>query len=157
MPLQELYLGFLFGRANGYRFVTASLREAATSSEQRAEPLLAEVLIVGQDVREAANPHHGHGSAVGETVPLIRPTLAENERVEERVVGLNNHLHRAIFQNRPYGQRGDLAELAPSFGEKGEKLGQHLLSRHQTPRGERAGYGAGRGVPLIAWVVTHTQ
>jgi len=41
----------------------------ATPSKQRAEPLLPEVLIVGQDVREAANPHHGHGSAIGKAVP----------------------------------------------------------------------------------------
>ena len=60
---------------------TASLplRKAATSSKQRAEPLLAEALIVGEDVREAASVHEGHETAVGETVPLVRLALAVSE------------------------------------------------------------------------------
>ena len=119
-------------------------RCGVTPSKQRAEPLLPEVLIVGQDVREAANPHHDHGSAVGEAVPLVRAVLVVSESGEERVVGLRDQLHRAVLQDRSGGQRGDRTEMATPCGEECKELGQHLIGRDQTPRGERAGCGEGR-------------
>ena len=64
-----------------------------TPSQQRAEALLAEALVVGENISDAASVHACHGNAVGERVPLVRPALAVSERGEERVVGLNDHLH----------------------------------------------------------------
>ena len=49
-------LVFVFVARNGNWFVTAPLRKAATSSKQRAEPLLAEALIVGEDISSDAMP-----------------------------------------------------------------------------------------------------
>src|SRR5205823_14848887 len=53
------------------------------SRKQNGETLLREVVIVGQDVGQPALLHQEHGTAIGETVTLVRAALVEAQRVEE--------------------------------------------------------------------------
>jgi hypothetical protein len=126
--------------------------DAGLLPQERHEPLLLEVVIVRQCLRQTTFSHHRHRDAVNEAVGLVRTLLVKSQSSLELIVGLFNNLDERMCLKAPDGLHGSSPHAGTLVGECGEGFEQHHLGRDDPSPFQSLARRQRLGMPLVARV-----
>ncbi len=107
-----------------------------TSWKEDVQTFLREVVIVGQDVRQACTAHHLHGHTIGEAVGLVRADAVQRQSVQKQAAGRLHDLHLGIVEQLIDQQNGFVAQVCPRRAQSRKQLRKDRIGR-EDPVGVR--------------------